>query len=177
MASDEKELRSWFAAAIDASRALQEHNNAREWLVRARAAGEPVAPLAAEVWVFDQDLARVLLVRHRWRAWVPPGGKVEPGETPREAAARELFEETGLRIGLHSVPAAVAIRTYGQHWSPTLGLSYAAVADVATPLVPENGQPVAWTHMDRRWESYFPDDQSRICRHAARLAQIRTARP
>jgi 8-oxo-dGTP diphosphatase len=177
VASDEKEHRSWVAAAIDASRALQEHDDAREWLVQARAAGEPVAPLAAEVWVFDQDLTQVLLVHHRWRAWVPPGGRVEPGETPREAAARELFEETGLRVDLHPVPAAVAVRTYRQHWPPTLGLSYAAVADVAAPLVPENGQFVAWTQLDRSWESYFPDDQSRIRWHAARLAQIRAARP
>lgn len=29
---------------------------------------------------------------------VVPGGKVDPGETPRQAAARELFEETSLRV-------------------------------------------------------------------------------
>lgn len=28
-----------------------------------------------------------------------PGGKVDPGETPLEAALRELFEETGYKIG------------------------------------------------------------------------------
>lgn len=28
--------------------------------------------------------------------WEPPGGGVEPGETPAETARRELYEETGL---------------------------------------------------------------------------------
>jgi bis(5'-nucleosidyl)-tetraphosphatase len=38
--------------------------------------------------------ARVLNPRARWEF---PKGKIEPGETPRQAACRELIEETGLR--------------------------------------------------------------------------------
>lgn len=37
-----------------------------------------------------------IFVRHRERVtWEIPGGQIEPGETPDDAASRELMEETG----------------------------------------------------------------------------------
>ena len=52
------------------------------------------------VLVRDAD-GRVLLVRHVEGRWQLPGGAVDPGEHPREAAARECLEETGavVRVG------------------------------------------------------------------------------
>ncbi|MHA6758816.1 NUDIX domain-containing protein [Streptacidiphilus sp. PAMC 29251] len=162
------------AAVLDARQAVARFDGACEWLAAAKLG--PMEPLAAEVWVFDEGLSRVLLVKHRWRGWVPPGGKVEVGETPREGAGRELLEETGLRVQLLPEPAAVAVRSYHPDYSVTLGLSYAAVVDAATPLVAESGQPVAWKDLNEDWESCFPHDPSRIRQHAAWLTARRADR-
>lgn len=161
-------------AADDAYRAAVEFDGARAWLDAARR--HPMEPLGAEVWVTDSGFRYVLLVRHRIRGWVPPGGMVEPGESPRAAAARELLEETGLRVELLARPAAVAVRSYGPELSETLGLSYAAVADRETPLVGEPGQPAAWFSLDAAWESVFADDRDRIRTHAHRLRAARGPR-
>jgi 8-oxo-dGTP diphosphatase len=40
----------------------------------------------------------LLLVRSPRRGWEVPGGQVEQGECARDAAVREVFEETGIRI-------------------------------------------------------------------------------
>ena len=41
---------------------------------------------------------KCLLSRHRKRVtWEPQGGHIENGETPMEAAKRELFEESGVK--------------------------------------------------------------------------------
>lgn len=63
----------------------------------------------ARLILLDPD-HRMLLIRYRTTPpvappyadfdsiWFTPGGGLEPGETTREAAARELKEETGLRL-------------------------------------------------------------------------------
>ena len=44
---------------------------------------------------------RVLLLFHaKLGLWLPPGGHVEVGELPDEAAVREVLEETGVRCRL-----------------------------------------------------------------------------
>lgn len=49
----------------------------------------------------DDDGTEVLIVfRERYRDWSLPKGKLEPGERAREAALREVLEETGLRCEL-----------------------------------------------------------------------------
>jgi 8-oxo-dGTP diphosphatase len=54
---------------------------------------------AACAVIFDEE-DRALLVRENYAGhrFGLPGGQVEPGESPEEAAVREVFEETGLRV-------------------------------------------------------------------------------
>jgi 8-oxo-dGTP diphosphatase len=163
------EQRTLEAAIHDARQAMAVQDNALEWLLHPDAALNP--PLAAEVWVFDSALTHVLLVRHRWRGWVPPGGKVDPGETPREAARRELFEETGVRGGLHPVPAAVTVRSYHPEWAATLGVTFLEVIDRRTKLTPEAGQPAAWLSLDEAWQGWFAEDRLRMRQCADRLRE------
>ncbi|MFI6519433.1 NUDIX hydrolase [Spirillospora sp. NPDC050679] len=58
---------------------------------------------AAGVIALDGAGRALLIWRHRFITdqwgWEMPGGRVEEGEDPAEAAARELLEETGYRAG------------------------------------------------------------------------------
>jgi len=50
------------------------------------------------------DKGKILLMHHRdTDTWVAPGGSIEPGETPADAAVREMYEETGLIVELVSI--------------------------------------------------------------------------
>lgn len=51
------------------------------------------------------------------RFWQTPGGGIDEGESPREAAARELYEETGLALAPAELGEPVATRTVTHGYS------------------------------------------------------------
>lgn len=164
----EAQATSWRLAIAEVERAHSQYDAVTDWLATSLPASG--TPVAADVWVFTPDLQKVLLVHHRWRGWVPPGGKVDPGEHPWDAARRELLEETGLHVQPNRTPAAAAVRQFHVDWSPTLALSYAAVVSEAA-CAGEAGQPAQWTDLRSDWSTYFDDDQQRLLRHTEWLDQ------
>jgi 8-oxo-dGTP pyrophosphatase MutT (NUDIX family) len=73
--------------------------------------------------VFD-DSGRLLLGRHTDDdQWATIGGSMEPGESPREAALRELHEETGLTACILGI-----VDAYG---GPSFEVTYPGGARVA----------------------------------------------
>jgi 8-oxo-dGTP diphosphatase len=63
--------------------------------------------------VIKDAAGRLLLIRrgHEPGAglWSLPGGQIEPGETDQQALAREILEETGLRVACGPLVGAVEL--------------------------------------------------------------------
>ena len=76
---------------------------------------------------------RLVVVRHKDRTtWEVPGGHIELGEKPDEAAARELVEETGAVT--FSVKAITDYSVSRNDEGPTYGRLYYCTIDEIGPL-------------------------------------------
>ena len=113
-------------AAVLIAVAVVEHDD--HYLIGPRPAGVPLAGL-----------------------WEFPGGKVEPGETAEQAAARECFEETGIAIDVgESYPAVDHRYDHGQ-----VRLIFFACRPRHTACAPR--PPFEWVPRRRLVEYRFPD--------------------
>lgn len=107
---------------------------------------------AAGTVVADPDRGVLLLWRHRFTTdtwgWEVPAGRIDTGESPAEAAAREVLEETGWQPGqLHD------LTTYFPHNGTSDATFHLFVADGAThvgpPSDPSESERVEWLPVDR----------------------------
>ena len=113
---------------------------------------------AFSVAVYARRGERVLMIEHRrLRTWLPIGGELEPGETPLEAARRDLREESGLAGAFRPLVDAVdgvapGLLGYEEHPAGEKGvhLNFVFVTEVAAGAeVTPNDEFGAWRWVDR----------------------------
>lgn len=114
---------------------------------------DPVHVTASAIVVGSRG---VVLHRHkRLGIWLQPGGHIDPGETPWDAARREALEETGLEVrlvrsGPDAVPELVHVDVHpGPRGHTHLDLRYLVEGGTADPSPPEGeSQEIGWFAWD-----------------------------
>jgi 8-oxo-dGTP diphosphatase len=131
------------------------------------------APILVVAAVLVEEGRGVLLSQrksgtHLAGAWEFPGGKVEPGEDPRAALARELHEELGIDAAI-GAPVEITFHAYAE--KTVLLLFFEATR------TPGSSEPRALDVADVRWaqvhelrdEDFPPADVDVLAKVRARL--------
>ena len=110
--------------------------------VDARAVVRPVAVAAAVIRRSDGPILLSLRAKnaHQGGLWEFPGGKIEPGERPVQALARELNEELGIAINL-ALPLIQIEHSYSEK---QVELHVFEVLDWSGVPSGREGQKIAW---------------------------------
>ena len=108
----------------------------------------PEYPLATVGALVISPEERLLLIQtHKWKhSWGVPGGKIDYGETIREALLREFREETGLELfDLHWGPVQEAVSSPEFHKEGHfILLNFIARSSTETVSLNDEAQAFVW---------------------------------
>jgi 8-oxo-dGTP diphosphatase len=127
--------------------------------------GANAIPVVAAVVVRDGHV--LLCQRHDGEhlplLWEFPGGKIDPGETPREALARELDEELGVRSEVGDQVAEILHR----YPEKTVWLRFFRASIVGEPR-PIVHRAIEWVALERASEYPAPPPNARVIERLVR---------
>lgn len=117
---------------------------------------------------------RVLLIQRRRPPhiglWSPPGGKLNPCESPQECVLREYAEETGLTLHQPQLRAVTTVLHAGlaMHWLLFIYMATAASGD----LKPSEEGDIRWIPLDTLDQHPRPAADIRMFQHVLSGAAV-----
>ena len=133
----------------------RERESIQEFVAQLHTLADPFAEEAGPIHVTSSAIVvgvrGVILHRHkRLGIWIQPGGHIDEGERPADAALREVLEETGLAATHFSgEPVIIHVDVHPAPKGHThLDLRYLLKGPDADPLPPEGESP------DVKWFSF-----------------------
>ncbi|NNG14053.1 MAG: 8-oxo-dGTP diphosphatase MutT, partial [Gammaproteobacteria bacterium] len=108
-------------------------------------------------------IAKRAVDAHQGGLWEFPGGKVEAGESVEQALARELLEETGIRVEY----ARPLIRVHHDYADKSVLLDVWRVEAFSGEAHGREGQPVKWVRPEQLADYAFPEANLPIIRAAS----------
>lgn len=124
----------------------------------------------ATAFVIDSQNRTLLLWHKRLQRWMPPGGHIDPNETPEDTAKRECKEETGLDVEILGDQQLDLFETCPNE-GRMLKKPFAMLLE-NIPASEERGEP-AHLHMDFLYLAK-PIDENQAIQHAeAEAADMR----
>jgi 8-oxo-dGTP pyrophosphatase MutT (NUDIX family) len=99
---------------------------------------EQMPSLASGVVIFREDRAEVLLVHQAYgrHLWTTPGGMLDVGEAPADAAVRECAEELGCEVRLDRLVGVYYLRRPARRHR--IGFLFEGILDGATPALADD---------------------------------------
>lgn len=94
-----------------------------------------VSPLTHALVVARRGGSRLLVFNRYRQYWELAGGVIDPGETPRACAARELLEESGISCAAHELRfvGAMKFRLQPSYANPSVRIEYGALYAIEIP--------------------------------------------
>ena len=127
----------------------------------------PETKIGANVILVKNGKILLLLRAGGWKtgSWGPPGGGAERGETPKQAAVRETYEESGLIVKLDDLELLI------QRTKHDFGMIYFYITDKFSG----KGVSLSWEHSGFSWVDMKRIDELDTTFEPSELAIIKKA--